>query len=55
MAKIIYHDIIHGIQAGRVMWTAYLEAKLIHQLMTKREEVLYEVFMDTSKKCDALD
>ena len=36
VAEITYHDILHGLQAVRVMGTASLEAKLIHQLMTKK-------------------
>ena len=55
VAEIIYHDIIHGFWEGRGTGTASLEANLIHQMMEKRGEVLYKVFMDPRKAYDALD
>ena len=37
------------------MRTAFLEAKLLHQLTEMRGEVLYEVFLDLRKSYDTLD
>ena len=37
------------------MGTAALEAKLPQQLTAMREAVLFEVFLDLRKACDALD
>ena len=39
-ASITYNDFLHGFWAGRGTGTAILEAKLLHQLATMREEVL---------------
>ena len=37
---ITYHDFLHVFQAGRGTGTATLEAKLLQQLASMREEVL---------------
>ena len=50
-----FHGILHGFWVGRGMGTASLEAKVLHQLMGMREEVLYEVFPDLWKVYDTLD
>ena len=52
---ITYHDALHGFRAGRGTGTATLEANLLQQLATMREEVLYVIFLDLTKAYDALD
>ena len=54
-AYITYHKSPHEFQAGRGTGTATLEVKLLQQLATLREEVLYVIFLDLNKKYDALD
>ena len=54
-ASIIYHDFLHGFRAGRGTGTATLEAKLIQQLATMREEFLYVIFLYLHKAYNALD
>ena len=39
-SSITYHDALHGFRAGRGTGTATLEAKLLPQLATLREEFL---------------
>ena len=39
-ASITYHEALHGFRAGRGTGTATLEAKLVPQLATLREEFL---------------
>ena len=52
---ITYHNALHGFWAGRGTGTATLEAKLLQQLASMREEVLYVIFLDLTKAHDALD
>ena len=40
IASITYQDFLHGFRAGRGTGTATLEAKMLQQLVTMREEVL---------------
>ena len=54
-ASITYHDFFHGFWAGHGTGTATLKAKMIHQLVAMREEVLYMIFLDLNKAYDALD
>ena len=54
-ASITFHDFLHGFWAGRGTCTATLEAKLIQQLASSREEVLYVIFLDLHKAYAALD
>ena len=54
-ASITFHDVLRGFQAGRSTGTASLEAKLLQQLASMREEVLYKIFLDLHKAYDALD
>ena len=54
-ASIAYHNSLHGFQAGRGTGTATLEAKLLQQLASMREEVLYVIFLDLHKTYDTLD
>ena len=50
-----FHDLLHGVRAGRGTGTVTLEAKLFQQLAALREEVLYAIFLDLHKAYDALD
>ena len=52
---ITYHDFRHGFWAGRGTGTATLEAKLLQQLAAMREEVLYVIFLESTKAYDALE
>ena len=54
-SSITFHDVLHGLRAGRGTGTAALEAKLIQQLAAIREKVLYVIFLDVTKAYDALD
>ena len=47
--------ILYGFRAGRGTGTATLEAKLLKQLVTLIEEVLYVIFLDLHKAYEALD
>ena len=53
-ASITFHDILHGFRAGCVTGTVTLEAKLLHQLVATREEVLYVIFLNLHEVYDAL-
>ena len=48
-ASINFHELFHGFRAGRGTGTATLKAKLLHQLVALREEVLYVIFLDLHK------
>ena len=52
---INYHYMIHGFWSERVMGTLYLKVKLMQQLTSMMEEVLYEIFFDLRKTYDALE
>ena len=54
-ASIIYHNFLHGFQAGCRTGTSTLEAKMLQKLAAMREEVLYMIFMDLYKAYDALN
>ena len=54
-SSITYHDAPHGFRTGRGTGTATLEANLLQQLATMREEVLYVIFLDLTKAYYALD
>ena len=54
-ASITFHDFLHGFRAGCGTGTATLEDKLLQQLASLREEVLYVIFMDLHKVYEALD
>ena len=53
--SIALHGVLHGFRAGRGTSTASLEAKILQQSTTMREEVLYTIFLDLHKCCDAFD
>ena len=48
-AEIQFHNTLYGFPTGRGTRNASFEAKLIQQLMTMREEVLYDIFLDIHK------
>ena len=50
-----FHDVMHGFWAGRRTGTAAPEVKLLQQLTSMREAVLFEVFLDLQKLYGALD
>ena len=54
-SSITFHNVLHGFRAGRGTGTATLEAKLLQQIASMREEVLYVIFLDLTKAYDALD
>ena len=54
-ASITYHNFLHGFRAGRGTGTITLKSKLLQQLSTLREEVLYVIFIDLHKAYDDLD
>ena len=53
--SVTFHDVLHGFRAGRGTGTATLEAKLLQQLASMKEEVLYVIFLDLTKAYDTLD
>ena len=55
MASIQFHDTLHRIRISRVTGTTSLESRLLQQLITIREEVIYKIFLYLHKSYDALD
>ena len=53
--SIIFHDFFHRFWAGCGTGIATLEDKLIQQLATLREEVLYVIFLHLHKAYEALE
>ena len=53
--SISLHNFLCGFRAGRGTGTASLEAKLIQQLASMIEEVLYAIFMVLHKSYAALE
>ena len=45
-SDITYHNALHKFRAGRGTGTAAFKAKLFQQLMSMREAVLFDVFLD---------
>ena len=54
-AYITFHDILREFQADRGTGTASLEAKILQQLTSMREEVMYVIFLGMYNSYDALD
>ena len=54
-ASITFHDFLHYFRAGHGTGTNTLKAKMLQQLATLREEVLYVIFLDLHKSYDALE
>ena len=55
MASIQFHDTLHRIRISRVTGTTSLESRLLQQLITIREEVIYKIFLYLHKSYDAQD
>ena len=55
MAAIQLHDTLHGIRISRGTGTTSLESRLLQQLITIREEVIYKIFLYLNKSYDAQD
>ena len=53
-AAITFHNVLHGFLSGCGMGNASLDAKLIQQLISIREEGLYTIFLGLHKACGAL-
>ena len=49
------HDVLHCLWAGQGTRNASLKAKLLQQLTSMREDILYEVFLDLRKAYAVLD
>ena len=54
-ASITFHNILHGLRAGRGTSTNSLKAKLLQKLMSTREDFLYAIFLDLYKAYVAWD
>ena len=52
---IMFHDMLHGFQAGSGTGTSTSEAKLIQQLISMSKAVLFEVLLDLQEAYNALD
>ena len=52
---INFHGVLHNFWASRGTGNTSFEAKLIHDFISLRLEVLYEIFMDLQKVYEALD
>ena len=50
-----FHGALNGFRSDRGTGTASLKSKLLRQLMSIKEEVVYEFFLDLWKSYDALD
>ena len=51
-SSIQFHDALYGFRAGKGMENTTLKAKLIQQLITMREKVLYSIFLNLHKDYD---
>ena len=54
-ADIQFHDTLYRLQTGRGTGTAYLESNIPQQLLTMREEILYDILLDIHKSHDSLN
>ena len=54
-AAITLYDVLKRFRVGRGTGTVYLEDKLLQQLMSMREAVLFEVFLEPQKAYNAVD
>ena len=54
-SSVSFHDILHGLRAGRSTDTTSLEAKLLQHLKSVREDFLYAIFLYLHKAYEALD
>ena len=53
-SEICYHDNLHGFRTGRGTGTTILEAKMLQQPTSMKEEFLNTIFMDLQKVYDTL-
>ena len=53
--SITFHDLLNGFWAGCGTGTSTIEANILQQLASLREEVLYMIFLDLHKLYDTLD
>ena len=54
-AFITYHDFLHVFWEVHGTGTATIKAKILHQLVDMREEVLCVIFLNLHKAYEALD
>ena len=54
-AAAYFHDVLHEFQVGLGTGTASLKSKMTQNMMTMREEVLYEVFLNLRKAFNTLN
>ena len=54
-ASITFHDFLHGFWESCGTGTATLDTKMLQQLASLREEVLYVISLDRYKAYDTLD
>ena len=54
-AAIFFQENLHGFWAGQGTGTAALESKLLQQLTSMREAVIFKVFLDIWKAYNTLD
>ena len=54
-ASITYHDSLHGFRSFCGMGAASFDFKLIQQVTSMREEILYMILLDLHKAYDALE
>ena len=48
------HDVLHGLQENWGIGTTSLEEKLLHQLVSMKHKVLYEILLDIHKAYDMM-
>ena len=53
--SISFHDTLHGFSLGQETGTAAFEANLLQHIISMREAVLFEVFLDLRKAYNDLD
>ena len=52
-AALHFHNVLHDFREGWEIGTAYLKAKILQQLMSMREEVLYDILLYLHRSYDA--
>ena len=55
IASIAFHKVLHGFQVVHGTGTATLDAKLLQQLASMMEDIMYVIFLELHKVYDALD
>ena len=54
-AATTLHNVLHGFRSVRGMGTTSLEANLLQNMTSMREEIIYKVFLKLKKAYSALD